>query len=114
MTASQKSVTFTAIILVGLALAVLGAITAILGLGEAITLELTLGDYTVKTTSVGLAILVVGALLAGVVALRLPRNVQVFGNGSQPSWGERLAARPVVFLATAAVAVVLLVVSLLA
>lgn len=89
---NAPSFTYTAIILTGLGLAVFGAIMAVLGLGGATAFDGSLGDTRISTSNVGLAILVVGSLLAGVVALKLPKNVRVFGD-IESTFGERLADR---------------------
>jgi hypothetical protein len=74
-----KSITFTVLIWAGIVLALLGAITAIIGISDARALEIGLGIFTLKITNVGLVILVVGSFLASFVALHLPDNVSVYG-----------------------------------
>jgi hypothetical protein len=77
--ATRKSITFTVLIWVGILLAVAGAVVAILGLGGAIEFSAKVGSIELKSTSVGLAICAMGCLLAGYVATRLPKGVQVLG-----------------------------------
>ncbi|HEX3999417.1 MAG TPA: hypothetical protein VHX65_12775 [Pirellulales bacterium] len=89
-TRPRVSIAYTAIIFTGLALAVFGAIAAVLGLGGVSAFDGTIGSAKIKTSNVGLAILVVGTLLAGVVALKLPKDVRVFAR-VKPSFTERLA-----------------------
>lgn len=90
---NKRSVTFTALIWLGMILALLGAIVAILGFGGAITFEGTLGSLKVQTTSVGLAIMIVGAFLSGTVATNLPKNVQVLGDNQEEPFITRIYRR---------------------
>ena len=79
MTARVKpSVTFTALVWFGMLLAAAGATVAILGIGNLIEFSGKVAGAEVKTTSLGLAILAIGALLAGVVAIRLPKGTTVY------------------------------------
>ncbi len=109
--ASRTSVTYTALIFAGIALAIAGAVVAILGLGGVTVFEGKAGGAEVKTQSVGLAIMVVGAVLAGTVALKLPKGVTVL-SPSEASVTERVAERAPILFLVAGSAVVLLIVSL--
>lgn len=110
----RLSVTFTALIWSGIALIVCGAAVAVLGIGDDIEIvELTWGSASLKTSQVGLVMIVVGSLLSGTVALRLPSDVRVFDSGRrQVSFMEQVAERaPILFIVVGATASILLVAS---
>jgi len=110
----RVSITYTALIWTGIILALFGAITAVLGLGGATVFEGSLGSIKVKTTQTGLAILVVGAALAGTIALKLPKGIVVLEEGEKYSLTEKLARRiPVLSLVIVSVAIILLILSFL-
>jgi len=111
MAESRRSVTFTALIFVGMIIALAGVTMLLLGLGGNSSFDFKMAGVTVKTTSVGLAVLAVGSLMSAAVALNLPENVQVFGP-TRPTRTDRLRrlVRPLALLA--AVAVLTLVISL--
>jgi len=114
MAENRVSITYTALIWTGIILSILGAIVAVLGFGGSTVFEGSLGDIKVKTTQTGLAVLVVGAALAGTIALKLPKGVVVLEEGEKYSFTEKLARRiPVLSLVILVVAIVLLVVSFL-
>lgn len=107
---AQKSITFTVLIWFGMLLAAVGAAVAILGVGGAVAFSAKVGSIELKTTSIGLAICALGCLLAGGVATRLPKGVEVLGaRASFMNWMSRHAWW---VLALALVAVVLLLFSL--
>jgi hypothetical protein len=106
------SITFTLLIWAGIALAFLGAIVAILGASNVTVLEGTFGNIEIKTTSVGLAILVIGSLLAGTIALRLPPGVKVLARSEQ-TLTEKIVERPIFLLGWSVVGAILLLISLL-
>jgi uncharacterized membrane protein YidH (DUF202 family) len=86
------SVTFTALIWTGLIVVLAGvAMTAFGSLDTGATIEVSWGKARLKTVHVGLALVIVGALLAGIVSLRLPKNVRVFAGHMGRT--ERLASR---------------------
>src|SRR5687767_1422989 len=91
MAEARRSVTFTALIFVGMAIAIGGLIIIVLGLGGSTRFELKVGEVEVATTSVGLAVLTVGAIMSAVIALKLPEGVQVFG-ATNPTMIERFAS----------------------
>jgi hypothetical protein len=99
------------LIFTGIALALGGAIVAILGLGGVTAFEGTVGDVEVKTESVGLAIMVAGAVLAATVALKLPSGVRVLAG--RRTIVERIAGAPWIFVAAALLGSLLLVLSLI-
>lgn len=105
------SVTFTVLIWAGIALAIFGAIVAILGVGGAAAFDGKIGSIEVKTGSVGLAILVVGLIFAGTIALRLPRNVRVLARARKRSLTERIARRAPLFFLAGIIGCILLVLS---
>ena len=67
-----------------------GVVVAIIGLAARTAFEASVGDVTIKTTSVGLAILVVGAVFTAYVAANMPSHVRVFGGEAQLTRAERL------------------------
>jgi hypothetical protein len=87
--AQERPITFTAVIFVGLLLVIAGAIVTIAGIGGVSAFEVTTGSITVKTPSVGLAMMATGAFLSGGVARKLPEGVKVFGP-TPPTLEERL------------------------
>ncbi len=72
---------------------VVGAVAALLGVGGSTGLELSFGDFKVKTTQVGLSIMVIGAALAGVAAVKLPAGVRIKAEEVQSSFTEKLARK---------------------
>jgi hypothetical protein len=78
------SFVYTALIVVGLLLAVTGAVVAVLGVGGAVEFQGAAAGAKVSTTSVGLAIMTAGALMATVVAIKLPAHVRVFSGDGRP------------------------------
>ncbi|RGA03043.1 hypothetical protein DI270_021145 [Microbispora triticiradicis] len=110
---TRISITYTVLIITGLLLAVAGAVVAILGLGGVVEFKGEVAGAKAETTSVGLAVLVVGALLAGIVAVKLPTQVNVLGNGGRrgfTEWFSEFGVRLCALLVAAGV--VLLIVSL--
>ncbi|HEV7939066.1 MAG TPA: hypothetical protein VGP18_13730 [Solirubrobacteraceae bacterium] len=59
----KPSIVYSAIVVVSLAMTVLGAVVAVIGVSSGGLFSASIGDAHVKTTSVGLSIMVVGALL---------------------------------------------------
>ena len=111
MAKKEFSVTYTVLIWFGMALCIVGAVAAILGLGGSTVFELTFGDFTAKSTQVGLSIMIIGAALAGVVAVKLPAGVKVLAEEVHYSFTQRLARNlPVVALILVLVGVISLVV----
>ncbi|WP_156912248.1 hypothetical protein [Citrifermentans bremense] len=76
---SNKSVTISSVIVVGLLLTITGAIIAVLGFGGVVAYDYSLAKNTIKTDSIGLAIMSVGALLV-IVAISKVDKVRVFGS----------------------------------
>jgi hypothetical protein len=107
----KPSVTFTAFIWFGMLLAVAGAVVAILGIGCAVVFSGKVAGAEVKTTSLGLAILAIGALLAGVVATRLPKGVVVF-EVSRETVTEKIARRAIWLFLLAIAAALLFIISM--
>lgn len=102
MAQKRISLTYTVLIWLGMVLCVVGAVAAIVGVGGSNAFALTFGDFEAKSTQVGLSIMVIGAALAGVVALKLPAGVRVLAEHSQPGFTEKLARN----LTTAALIIV--------
>lgn len=108
---SKPSVTFTALIWLGIVLALVGAAVAILGAGGAITFNAKFGDAELHTTNLGLVILVAGASLAAFVTAKLPKGVTVFAVQKR-TMEDRFAASSGWFAAFALFTVLLLILSL--
>lgn len=108
----KLSITFTALIWTGILLALFGAVVAVLGLGGTTAFEGKIGDVEIKTASVGLAIFAVGAVLAGIIALRLPKEVGVLARKPR-SLIEKIANRPIYFFIAGLVGCILLALSFL-
>lgn len=112
MASDSRSMTFTALVVLGMVIALAGVVMLLLGLGGSSSFDLKLGDWSVSTTSTGLAIVAIGAALAAGVALNLPDGVQVYGPGTDsPVERWRRLALPAAALAL--VALVAFVVTLL-
>jgi uncharacterized membrane protein len=75
---SRPSVTYTALIWLGILLVLIGLVVTLLGVGGAVTFDAKINDIEFHTTNLGLAILMVGAVLAALVAIKLPKGVEVF------------------------------------
>jgi hypothetical protein len=84
-----RSITFTVLICFGMMVALVGLLFTVAGLGGSNAIELSFSRVTLKTTSLGLAILAIGTGLSAGIALNLPENVQVFGR-TKPTISERL------------------------
>ena len=87
--AAQRSVTYTIMFLGTLALAVVGAVVAILGFfgfGSATQFSATGADKFggIQTTSVGLAIMFLSLLAMVVMAINKPRDVQPYERAATP------------------------------
>jgi hypothetical protein len=110
----RRSVVYTGLILFSILLAAAGAVIAVLGIGKPSATEVSGGGIDVKTSSVGLIILVVGAGLAGILALKKPSDIELFTDQpAQRPLPERIAGNAAIpALAMAVVGVVLLVISL--
>jgi hypothetical protein len=95
-------------------MAIAGLVIAVLGVGKPSATEISGSGVDVKTSSVGLVILVVGAGLAGILAVKKPSDIELFTDRPMaPTMRARVidnAAIPA--LAVAVVGVVLLIVSL--
>lgn len=111
MSEPRRSITFTVLIFFGMLVALVGLVVLLFGLGGSTSFEFSISDLAVKTTSVGLAILALGAGLSAVIALNLPDEVQVFGE-TPATLRDRLKAFSLVFVGVAVVAGVALVISL--
>ena len=113
MANGKVSFTYTALIWTGIVLCLSGFVIAVLGLGGLTSFEASFDSIKVKTTSVGLAIVVVGAVLSGTVAIKLPRGVRVMALEEPDTFTVVLARRiPSISLVVGIVAIVCLVLSL--
>jgi hypothetical protein len=110
----HRSIIYSSLILAGILMAIAGLVIAVLGVGKPSATEISGSGVDVKTSSVGLVILVVGAGLAGILAVKKPSDIELFTNRPMaPTLRTRVidnAAIPA--LAVAVVGVVLLIVSL--
>ena len=103
----RPSVTYTALIGVGLVLVLLGAVLVALGLGGAAQFSAEAAGAKLSTTNSGLALAGIGAALAGIVAVKMPRHVRVFSDRSPPDLGTRLEPFAVPLLGIGLAALVL-------
>jgi hypothetical protein len=110
----RRSIIYSSLILAGILMAIAGLVIAVLGVGKPSATEISGSGVDVKTSSVGLVILVVGAGLAGILAVKKPSDIELFTDRPMaPTMRARVidnAAIPA--LAVAVVGVVLLIVSL--
>jgi len=115
MVKERISITYTALIWTGIILCLFGAIVTVLGFGGSTTFEGSLYGIKVKTTQTGLVILVIGAVLSGVVAVKLPKGVRVLELGEKKySFTEKLLGGiPILSLVIGVIAVTLLILSFL-
>ncbi len=104
---TRPSVTFTALIWLGMLLTLGGAIVALLGIGTAVEFKAKIGDGEVTTTNLGLAIMAIGAILAALVATKLPKGITVFAV-SKPTWGDRFSENSGWLVAFAVLTIILL------
>lgn len=88
----RVSRTFTTMIWVGLLLGLLGGVMTLLGLGGSDQFALSVGENTVETTSVGLALASLGLGMAAIVGLNLPEGV-VVAVDPRPSLISRILSR---------------------
>ena len=107
----EKSVTFTVIVLFGILVAAVGLVMTILGLGGSTAFELSIGEWVAKTTSTGLAVMVIGCTLSAGVALKKPKDVRLFGPDEAPRTDRIRTLGPPLAL-TALLCLVLLVISI--
>jgi formate hydrogenlyase subunit 3/multisubunit Na+/H+ antiporter MnhD subunit len=118
MTQPRVSITFTALIWTGIVLCIAGFIITALGLGGVTLFEAGIGDFTVKTTNSGLALIVIGAALSYFVSRALPTGVAVLGNDptrEEPTLREKpIRILPMVALVIGTIALFILIVSILA
>lgn len=97
MSDPRVSVTWTAMIWVGLGLCIFGAIVAALGMGGSSSFEASIGSLKVKTSQVGLAIMVVGAAFAFFTAQKPPKGVMAL-SGQPTMKGKFLRFVPLLSL----------------
>lgn len=107
----RVSRTFTSMIWVGLLLGLLGGVMTLLGLGGSDQFALSVGENTVETTSVGLALASLGLGMAAIVGLNLPEGV-VVAVDPRPSLLSRILSRRRELLILAGLLLVFFVVSL--
>lgn len=86
--------TYTFLIWIGILLALFGAIIAVFRPGPPVGWNVVVGGIPVGTDQVGLAILSIGALLAGNVAIKIPKGIMVLGEGGKKrSFTEKVARK---------------------
>ena len=104
---NRISITFTALIWTGILLCIFGSIVAVLGLNGSTTFEIHIKSAEVKTTQVGLVILIAGVILSFFTAQRLPPGVIVLGD--EPTFTEKLVRQiPIMSVVTGIIAIILL------
>ncbi|MGA8747155.1 MAG: hypothetical protein WB507_14995 [Solirubrobacterales bacterium] len=110
----NKSVLYAVFVFMAFAIAIAGAVIAVIGLGSPTAISVEGDGYTVKTTSAGLLIFVVGMVLAGALILKKPNDITFADRATAPSRSEALLERlsPAYAFAPFAIGVVLLIVSL--
>lgn len=91
--------TYTFLIWIGILLALSGAVIAVLDLGGLIDFGGTIMGIEIYTNKMGLAILTVGALLAGTVAIKIPKGIMVLGEGGKKRSFTEKVARKIPFFA---------------
>src|SRR4051812_25300937 len=77
--AGRPSLVLSAVIIFGLMLVVAGVAFALLGLGNVGVIGGEAKGVELRTTSLGVVMIVVGALLSGLVATNLPNGYQIYG-----------------------------------
>jgi hypothetical protein len=107
----RRSVTLTALVVFGMAITAAGLVMVLFGLGGSTVFEVTLGDWTVKTTSTGLAVMVIGSALSTGVVMNLPQGAVLFGP-TRRTWSERLRSLALPLAILTVICLVLLAVSL--
>jgi len=87
--------TYTFLIWIGILLALYGAAIAVLGLGgELIDFWIKFLGIEIHTDQMGLAILTIGALLSGTIAIKIPKGTMVLGEGGKKrSFTEKVARK---------------------
>jgi hypothetical protein len=100
---STPSVTFTALLWLGMLIALSGLLVTLLGTGHAVEFSAKIGDIEIGTTSAGLALLALGLFVDGFVATRLPASVSVF-EVRKPTILESIAAKAMWILGAAVLA----------
>jgi hypothetical protein len=88
---TKPSITFTALIWFGMLMVAAGAIVGVLGLGGVVTFSAKYKDAEFSTTSLGCAMMMIGMVMALLVALKLPKGITVFAVQRQ-TWQDRVAA----------------------
>lgn len=109
----RPSIIYSIAVLIALAAFVAGVVIAVIGLGKPTAVTLEGQGVTIKTTSIGLIIMVVGAALTSVLIVNKPADITMADRETPPAPGDERARwlRYVAFAATG-VGVVLLIVSL--
>lgn len=114
MVEQRGSITFTALIWLGIILTILGAIAAIFGIGSPTTFEFSFGDLSVKTSQVGLAIMAVGSVLALFTIKIVPEGSIILGDEETYTFTEKLAKRiPLLLIVILIIALGLLIFSII-
>jgi uncharacterized membrane protein YidH (DUF202 family) len=99
---------YSGAVLVGIVLVIGGAVIAVLGLGNPTSVSIEARGLTVKTTSVGLAIMLIGVLLTAILLARKPEGVTLADRFPSPRRDRAIRFAVALFV----VGVALLVVSL--
>lgn len=110
----HKSVLYAVFVFIAFAIAIAGAVIAVIGLGNPTAISVEGDGYKVKTTSAGLVIFLVGMLLTGALILKKPSDITFADRTTAPSRSEELLERliPSYAFVPFAIGVVLLVASL--
>lgn len=110
----HKSVLYAVFVFIAFAIAIAGAVIAVIGLGNSTAVTVEGGGYTLKTTSVGLVIFVAGMVLVGVLITKKPSDITLADREAAPSRSEEFLERlrPSYALVPLAIGLALLIVSL--
>ncbi|MEU9983750.1 hypothetical protein [Streptomyces sp. NPDC050856] len=78
--AERRSIVLSSVIIVGLIIALAGVVFAALGIGHVGVIDGEAEGVKLKTTSLGVFMILTGALLAGFVATNLPEGYVIHGD----------------------------------
>jgi hypothetical protein len=105
----RRSITLTILIGSYILVVLVGEWAAIGGVAS--HLDFSTSGFKISTSNAGLALVVLGGFLAGLVALKLPKGVRVFAPGGRPTWQEEFARKaglPLFAVGLVALALILL------
>jgi hypothetical protein len=77
---ARKSISLTFVVIAGVIIAITGMAVALTESNQSLILVLEGGKLSVRFGNIGLLMMLIGSLLAGFVATRLPQGVELFRN----------------------------------